>query len=370
MTVPATTVAANAKKSVTRWRKLPSTFRFSRFARATCQIATRLIAAPASAVSDNRRRVRRSGGDISRCTASTTISTPSTSSVIAFACAERISARRNPNVMRPSAGRRARRAAQTESASAAASISMCAASERSASESARIPTTTSTDHERDDQRERDRERAHLRIGAHAVVVSVVMRHGRSLPEMDGVVFVEIPAGSRNKYEWDEEAGGIVLDRRLFTSMSYPADYGFVEGTLAEDGDPLDALVLVGEPTFPGCRIRVRTVGVFHMADEKGPDEKVLCVPLNDPSWSSISDIHDVPAQLRNEIEHFFQVYKDLEDEDDGDARVREPRGGAGNHLRRAAAGSASLARVMSGITNADVTRAPLPAGVVRLRSVL
>jgi inorganic pyrophosphatase len=130
--------------------------------------------------------------------------------------------------------------------------------------------------------------------------------------MTDVVFVEIPAGSRNKYEWDDELGGITLDRRLFTSMSYPADYGFVEGTLGEDGDPLDALVLVGEPTFPGCRIRVRTVGVFHMADEKGPDEKILAVPLNDPLWSSTADIYDVPAQLRNEIEHFFQVYKDLE----------------------------------------------------------
>jgi inorganic pyrophosphatase len=129
---------------------------------------------------------------------------------------------------------------------------------------------------------------------------------------DGVVFVEIPAGSRNKYEWDQELGGIALDRRLFTSMSYPADYGYVEGTLAEDGDPLDALVLVGEPTFPGCRIRVRAVGVFRMADEKGPDDKLLCVPLRDPSWSRIADIHDVPAELRNEIEHFFQVYKDLE----------------------------------------------------------
>jgi len=129
---------------------------------------------------------------------------------------------------------------------------------------------------------------------------------------DGTVFVEIPSGSRNKYEWDDDAGGIVLDRRLFTSMSYPADYGYIEGTLAEDDDPLDALVLVGEPTFPGCRIRVRAVGVFHMADEKGPDEKILCVPLQDPSWSGISDIHDVPPQLRNEIEHFFQVYKDLE----------------------------------------------------------
>ena len=104
----------------------------------------------------------------------------------------------------------------------------------------------------------------------------------------------------------------MLDRRLFTSMSYPADYGYVEGTLGEDGDPLDALVLVGEPTFPGCRIRVRAVGVFHMADEKGPDAKILCVPLNDPSWSRVADVHDVPPQLRNEIEHFFQVYKDLD----------------------------------------------------------
>ena len=131
--------------------------------------------------------------------------------------------------------------------------------------------------------------------------------------MQDVVFVEIPSGSRNKYEWDDELGGVTLDRRLFTSMSYPADYGFIEGTLASDGDPLDAMVLVGEPTFPGCRIRVRPVGVFHMADEKGEDEKVICVPLSDPQWSEISDIDDVSKQLRNEIEHFFQVYKDLED---------------------------------------------------------
>ena len=95
---------------------------------------------------------------------------------------------------------------------------------------------------------------------------------------DVVVFVEVPSGSRNKYELDENLGAIVLDRRLFTSMAYPADYGFIEGTLGEDGDPLDALVLVGEPTFPGCRIRARVVGVFHMADEKGPDEKIICVP--------------------------------------------------------------------------------------------
>ena len=130
--------------------------------------------------------------------------------------------------------------------------------------------------------------------------------------MDFDVTVEIPKGQRNKYEVDHHTGRIRLDRTLFTATQYPADYGFIEGTLGEDGDPLDALVLVGDPTFPGCRIRVRAVGVFHMADEKGPDEKILCVPLNDPMWSAISDIHDVPPQLRNEIEHFFQVYKDLE----------------------------------------------------------
>jgi inorganic pyrophosphatase len=127
-----------------------------------------------------------------------------------------------------------------------------------------------------------------------------------------VVFVEVPSGSRNKYELDEELGAVVLDRRLFTSMAYPADYGFIEGTRGEDGDPLDALVLVAEPTFPGCRIRSRVVGVFHMSDEKGPDEKVICVPLKDPAWLRTTDVHDVPPELRNEIEHFFQVYKDLE----------------------------------------------------------
>jgi inorganic pyrophosphatase len=142
-----------------------------------------------------------------------------------------------------------------------------------------------------------------------------------------VVFVEIPSGSRNKYEWDEELGGIVLDRRLFTAMAYPADYGFVEGTLAEDGDPLDALVLVADPTFPGCRIRVRPIGVFHMNDEKGPDEKVLCVPLDDPSFERISDIHDVTAELRDEIEHFFQRYKD---QAHGDAGLGQPLRGDGD----------------------------------------
>jgi inorganic pyrophosphatase len=129
---------------------------------------------------------------------------------------------------------------------------------------------------------------------------------------DCIAFVEIPMGSRNKYEWDDELEGMVLDRRLFTSMSYPADYGFIENTLGEDGDPLDALVLVGEPTFPGCRIRVRPVGVFHMTDEKGPDEKVICVPLKDPAWSRVYDIHDLAPEYREEIEHFFEQYGHLE----------------------------------------------------------
>src|SRR3954463_11173120 len=110
---------------------------------------------------------------------------------------------------------------------------------------------------------------------------------------EAVVFVEIPTGSRNKYEFDEELGGIVLDRRLFTAMAYPGDYGFVEGTLGEDGDPLDALGLGSDPTFPRGRIRGRPGGVFHMEDEKGPDEKLLCVPLGDPAFERIADIHDV-----------------------------------------------------------------------------
>jgi inorganic pyrophosphatase len=127
------------------------------------------------------------------------------------------------------------------------------------------------------------------------------------------VVVEIPKGSRNKYETDPETGHLVLDRMLFTSMMYPADYGYIEGTLGGDGDALDALVFVGEPTFPGCRIVARPVGLFRMTDEKGPDEKILCVPLRDPMWSQIRALGDLNPNLLNEIEHFFQVYKDLEE---------------------------------------------------------
>lgn len=129
---------------------------------------------------------------------------------------------------------------------------------------------------------------------------------------DIVVFIEIPRGSRNKYEYDPELNAIALDRRLFTSTVYPADYGFIEGTLGEDGDPLDALVLVGDATFPGCRIRVRVVGVFRMVDEKGPDDKLLCVPLKDPLWSQVADLRDINEAFRAEIEQFFRVYKELE----------------------------------------------------------
>ena len=130
--------------------------------------------------------------------------------------------------------------------------------------------------------------------------------------MDVNVIIEIPRGSRNKYEMDHDSGAIWLDRMLFTATQYPADYGFVPDTLAEDGDPLDVLVLLDEPTFPGCHIRVRPVGVFWMSDEAGPDAKVLCVPANDPRSGNIHDLGDLPQFLLAEIEHFFAVYKDVE----------------------------------------------------------
>ena len=130
--------------------------------------------------------------------------------------------------------------------------------------------------------------------------------------MEFDVLIEIPRGCRNKYEVDHASGRIRLDRMLFTSTTYPADYGFVLDTLGEDGDPLDALVLVQEPTFPGCLIRSRPIGMFQMTDEKGPDDKVLCVPAHDPRAEHLRDIHHVPEFERLEIQHFFEVYKDLE----------------------------------------------------------
>ena len=124
--------------------------------------------------------------------------------------------------------------------------------------------------------------------------------------------VEIPKGQRNKYELDHATGRIRLDRMLFTSTRYPADYGYIENTLGQDGDPLDALVLLEEPTFPGCLIRCRAIGMYRMTDEAGGDDKVLCVPAGDPRQEHLRDIHHVPEFDRLEIQHFFEVYKDLE----------------------------------------------------------
>jgi len=126
------------------------------------------------------------------------------------------------------------------------------------------------------------------------------------------VTIEIPKGQRNKYEMDHETGRIRLDRLLFTSTRYPADYGFIEDTLADDGDPLDALVILEEPTFPGCLIRCRAIGMFRMRDEMGLDDKVLCVPATDPRMAHLRDISDVSDFDKLEIQHFFEVYKELE----------------------------------------------------------
>ncbi|MDQ3537140.1 MAG: inorganic diphosphatase [Bacteroidota bacterium] len=126
------------------------------------------------------------------------------------------------------------------------------------------------------------------------------------------VVVEIPKGSRNKYEYDYEKKMIRYDRMIFSSMHYPSDYGFIPESLALDGDALDVLILVSEPTFPGCLIEVSPIGLFKMFDEKGPDAKILCVPVTDPIWNKITSLEEVNPHQLKEIEHFFQVYKDLE----------------------------------------------------------
>ena len=125
------------------------------------------------------------------------------------------------------------------------------------------------------------------------------------------VTIEIPRGHRNKYEVDHETGRVRLDRYLFTSMGYPADYGFIEDSLGEDGDPLDAIVLLPEPVYPGVLVRARAVGVFHMTDEAGGDDKILCVPL-DPRTEHVTDLRDVETATLERIQHFFEHYKDLE----------------------------------------------------------
>ncbi len=135
--------------------------------------------------------------------------------------------------------------------------------------------------------------------------------GPNAPDTVNVV-VEIPKGSRNKYEYDKETGAIRLDRVLYSSIHYPGDYGFVAQTLYDDGDPLDILVMVNEPTFSGCVIQARPIGLFRMKDKGEPDDKILAVPANDPIFGDYHDISDIPQHFLQEVAHFFAVYKDLE----------------------------------------------------------
>jgi inorganic pyrophosphatase len=136
----------------------------------------------------------------------------------------------------------------------------------------------------------------------------------SNPLTDGCIHVviEIPRGSRNKYEIDHETGRVFLDRRLFTATTYPADYGFIPETLGGDGDPLDALVLLEDPVYPGVWVHARPLGVLYMSDEAGEDAKIICVPPREPRWNGVEDLSDLTPQLVEEIQHFFEVYKALE----------------------------------------------------------
>jgi inorganic pyrophosphatase len=151
--------------------------------------------------------------------------------------------------------------------------------------------------------------------------------------MDVDVIVETPQGSRNKYVVDPKSGRMRLDRMLFTSTVYPLDYGFVDGTLAEDGDALDALVMLDEPTFPGCLVTVRPVAVFWLHDEDGPDAKLLTVCTHDPRKDKIRDLADVPRHLLNEIGHFFDIYKELEPGKSTDVRGWQDRAEAERVLK-------------------------------------
>ena len=127
-----------------------------------------------------------------------------------------------------------------------------------------------------------------------------------------LALIEIPKGSRNKYEYDEGIGEVILDRFLSSSTVYPTDYGYLIGHRGQDGDPLDVLVCVSEPTFPGCVIPVKPIALFKMTDEKGIDDKIICVPLTDPGWNTLEDIDDLAEQFRLEVAHFFSVYKQLD----------------------------------------------------------
>ncbi|MEL6400410.1 MAG: inorganic diphosphatase [Cyanobacteria bacterium P01_A01_bin.70] len=126
------------------------------------------------------------------------------------------------------------------------------------------------------------------------------------------VLVEIPAGSKNKYEFDKDMGALILDRVLFSSVQYPYDYGFVPNTLADDGDPLDGMVLMDQPTFPGCVIASRPIGMLEMIDGGDRDEKILCVPAEDPRFAQVNSLDDIAAHRLDEIAEFFRSYKNLE----------------------------------------------------------
>jgi inorganic pyrophosphatase len=139
--------------------------------------------------------------------------------------------------------------------------------------------------------------------------------GESVSGGELLAFIEIPKGSRNKYEYDEGIGRVILDRFLSSSMVYPTDYGYLIGHRGRDGDPLDAMVCVSEPTFPGCVIAVKPIALFKMRDEKGEDDKIVCVPTHDPGWNTAESLDDITQQLQDEITHFFSVYKQLEGKD-------------------------------------------------------
>lgn len=170
--------------------------------------------------------------------------------------------------------------------------------------------------------------------------------------MEFDVTIEIPTGSRNKYEIDHETGRMRLDRMLFTATRYPHDYGFVDDTLGLDGDPLDALVMLQEPTFPGCLIHARTIGMFRMTDEMGGDDKLICVVANDPRMDHLRDINDMSEFDRMEIEHFFNVYKELEPGKSVEGASWANREAAeeeiNNSYRRAQEAEAAIASVFEG----------------------
>jgi inorganic pyrophosphatase len=138
-----------------------------------------------------------------------------------------------------------------------------------------------------------------------------LRPGPNVPDIIYAI-IEIPKGSRNKYELHKDSGLIVLDRVLFSSLHYPGDYGLIPRTFYDDGDPLDILLMTNEPTFPGCIIQARPIGIFRMLDRSLHDDKILAVPSTDPLFGEYHDLADVPPHFLQEVAHFFEVYKDLE----------------------------------------------------------